>query len=198
LPEHLQAYYNKWLRNINEKNSITQAIKKVKDLERKSRDPERSVGAPPVPQRQIPVPEYELLGRAEIPDFASISTSEYHEITPEDCSGAGPSSGNTYLQQPSTCSMTPIINPGPSRLSDTALGKCRADDSITADGPRKKAHNRTCQKCGQQQCAGASNRKYCKDSCQDCGKKECHGWNSQHPRKTCAVGWGLHHKELKL
>jgi hypothetical protein len=186
---------------VNEKNSITQAITKVKALQHKSRNPERSVGAPPTLQRQIPVPVYELSGRAEIPEPAFIPTQEYHSIIPEDHSEAEPSSGNTYLQRSSTDtsviqtdSVMPIMNPG---LSDTALGKRRADDSIT-DGPSKKARSRTCQKCGQQQCAGAANRKYCKNSCQDCGKMECRGRNSQHPRKTCAVGWGLHHKELKL
>jgi hypothetical protein len=145
---------------------------------------------------------YELSGHAETPDLASVSTLEYYGIIPEDYNGAEPSSGNTDLQQSSTSviqtdSMAPIINPGPSRLSDTALGKCRVDDSIT-DGPRKKSCKHTCQKCGQQQCGGAANQKYCQNSCQDCGEKGCCGQNSQHPRKTCAVGWGLHHKELKL
>ena len=158
--------------------------------------------APPAPQQQIPVPVYELSGHAETPDLASVSTPEYYGIIPEDYNGAKPSSGNTDLQQSSTSviqtdSMAPIINPGPSRLSDTALGKRRVDDSIT-DGPRKKSCKHTCQKCGQQQCGGAANQKYCQNSCQDCGEKGCCGQNSQHPRKTCAVGWGLYHKELKL
>ena len=140
--------------------------------------------APPAPQQQIPVPVYELSGHAETPDLASVSTPEYYGIIPEDYNGAKPSSGNTDLQQSSTSviqtdSMAPIINPGPSRLSDTALGKRRVDDSIT-DGPRKKSCKHTCQKCGQQQCGGAANQKYCQNSCQDCGEKGCCGQNSQH------------------
>ena len=79
---------------MNEKNSITQAITKVKALQHKSRNPERSVGAPPTLQRQIPVPVYELSGRVGIPEPVFIPTSsdlEYHSIIPEDHSEAEPS-----------------------------------------------------------------------------------------------------------
>jgi hypothetical protein len=42
LPEHLQAYYNKWLCNVNEKKSISQALTKVKALQQKHCNPERA------------------------------------------------------------------------------------------------------------------------------------------------------------
>jgi hypothetical protein len=119
---------------------------------------------------------------------------------PEEPSEAGSADNNQHqlsisaFQTPGAAS---TMNAEPARSSDTALGKCKADAPIN-DGPEKKSRSCTCQKCSQKQCGGGANRKFCKNPCQDCGEMGCHGRNSQHPRKTCAVGWGFHHKELKL
>jgi hypothetical protein len=39
LAEHLQAYYNKWHHNINEKNSVPQSVTKIKAIEWKKPKP---------------------------------------------------------------------------------------------------------------------------------------------------------------
>jgi len=83
-----------------------------------------------------------------------------------------------------------LSQPGPSS------NKHKASFPPDSEQPPKK-RQRKCQKCGIPTCGGRATRMYCKNPCQDCGKMECHGRNSQHPKKTCLVGWGFHHKNLK-
>lgn len=197
LAEHLQAYHNKWLRNVNEKNSISQAITKVKALERRHRNPERSVAAPPALHHQIPAIPYELSGQiAQPPD---VFMSDYDPIIVGEHVEAGPSSStrNTGSHQSPVPAVPAAPSPQPSSLPSETSKKRKGDSSLNDKHPQK-CRRRTCQKCGMQECAGGANRKYCKNPCQDCGKIECHGRNSQHPKKPCTVGWGLHHKKLKL
>jgi len=79
LAEHLQAHHHKWLRNVNEKSSLSQAIIKVKALEHKYHSSERSAAAPPVLHQQIPITPYELSG--QVAHSSSNVVSEYHPIT---------------------------------------------------------------------------------------------------------------------
>ena len=51
--------------------------------------------------------------------------------------------------------------------------------------PRKK---RTCPKCGDPNCKGASRRSYCNNQCQDCRQRDCERRNSKHPGKDCVAG----------
>ena len=46
----------KWLRNVNEKASVAQAIAQVKALERKNRSSERAIGAPVISTATVPIP----------------------------------------------------------------------------------------------------------------------------------------------
>jgi hypothetical protein len=87
-----------------------------------------------------------------------------------------------------------VSEPGPSNASHSPKRKA---DAASDNQSSHKVSKRTCQKCGNQDCSGRASRRWCKGACQDCGKVECQGRNSQHPKKTCAVGWDFHHKKLK-
>jgi hypothetical protein len=186
LLEHLQAYYNKWLRNVNEKNSISQAVNKVKALHRKHRNPERSIAAPPALQHHVPVSQPQLCGL--LPQPPTIEIPQYQAFTYD--TAESPEAGNN-LPNSSThtiSSVTPVQTDtgplaGPS--SEAHSHKRKATTSLSG-GPTRK---RTCQKCGNANCGGASQRTFCQNACQDCGKMECRGRNSQHPLKDCQQGW---------
>jgi hypothetical protein len=195
LPEHLQAYYNKWLRNVNEKNSISQALTKVKALQRKHRNPERSIAAPPALQYNVPISQPQLQGR--LSQAPTVEISQYQALTYDILEssdiGSGPPSSSTHtipsgtpVQRTDTRTLV-----GPS--SESHSHKRKATISLS-EAPTRK---RTCQKCGNANCPGASRRTLCQNACQDCGSRECVGHNSQHPQKDCQQGWQLHHKHIK-
>jgi len=192
LAEHLQAYYNKWCRYINEKNSVSHAIVKLKALTRKYRNPERSAAAPPVPQSEMPGPMKDIQGGHLEPHVNTVSEFvDYQPIVFEDSSSL-----NTQPSVPQSSHRvdTASIQQGLS-VSASKKSKRKADSVLESDRARKI---RTCQKCGKLGCSGSASRLHCKNPCQDCGKMECKGRNSQHPRKDCQTGWNLCHKTLKM
>src|SRR5436305_12433301 len=139
----------------------------VKALEHKYHNPERSAVAPAVLQWQIPVAPHELSGQlaqlspASLSDYHSVMIDE-HEVLP-----------STSSQNVSIVSGSHSSYPGPS-ISRHPSNKHQEDSSLENIQSRK-TRKRTCQKCGDQNCAGASIRKYCIKPCQDCGKTECRG-----------------------
>lgn len=180
---------------MNEKNSISQALTKVKALQRKHRNPERSLAAPPVLQFHVPISQPQLQGllsqppTIEIPQYQAVT---YDPVESPDASNNLPSSSTHTIP-----SVTPVQRTdtrplaGPS--SQAQSHKRKATTSLSG-GPTRK---RTCQKCGNPNCSGASRRILCQNACQDCGNMQCRGRNSQHPLKDCQQGWQLHHKNIK-
>jgi hypothetical protein len=184
LAEHLQAYRHKWLRNINEKSSLSQAIVKVKALEQKYRSSERSVAAPPVLQQHIPITPYELSGQVSQSSFAV--GSEYDSIIVDEHENITSCSSSSIVHHFPLLDTSHISDAGPSNQPRTSSKKRKPDDSLNSQQAAKKSRQeRTCQKCGSQNCAGKGSRKYCKNPCQDCGDVDCSGRNSQHPKKLC-------------
>ena len=102
--EHLQIYHRKWLCNVNEKVSLSQAITKVKGLERKFHNPERSAAAPAALQRQIPAIPHELSGHTLQP--ASVFMSQCHPVIFDDNDGM-PSSSSQNIQNSSVSAVLP-------------------------------------------------------------------------------------------
>jgi hypothetical protein len=202
LAEHLQAYHNKWLRNVNEKNSVAQALTKIKALQDKCQNPERSAAAPTALQHQVPIHQHELLGQVAQPHL--VLMSEYQPVVfeehvePHNVLDNSHEGSQHHPSSPSAI-LANVCGSGlePPRTLGAASKKCKGDTSLHNEQPQKFRHC-TCQKCGKQECAGGANRKYCTSPCQDCGKMECKGRNSHHPKKSCEFGWKHYHQKLKL
>lgn len=180
---------------MNEKNSISQALTKVKALQRKHRNPERSIAAPPALQYNVPMFQPQLQGGLSQPPTIEISQYQsltYNTLESSDIGSSLPSSSTHTIP-----SVTPVQRTDSETLagssSETHSHKRKAAISLSGAPTRK----RTCQKCGNANCPGASRRKLCQNACQDCGSKKCVGRNSQHPQKDCQQGWQLHHKQIK-
>ena len=179
---------------------MSQAITKVKALELRHRNPERSAAAPPALQLHIPITPHEPSGQVAQSPFASLSG--YQPITLDEHDNQLNSSSSTIMQHQSHVSATldtlHIPGAGTSGHLKPSSNEHKGDAPTNREqAPKKPRQQRTCQKCGIPNCEGSATRKYCKNPCQDCGKTECHGRNSQHPRKACTVGWDFHHKKLK-
>ncbi len=167
-------------------------ITKVKALEKKYQSTERSIAAPPALHHQTPIIQYQLSGQN---NHVAPLEPEYHIVTFEEPGNLTNSSSEQICHlQAQTHEQN--LEPGPSN-QPRLLSKKRKRNVALDDIQPQKTSKRTCQKCGNKDCAGSSKRKFCKQACQDCGKMECRGRNSQHPKKTCAVGWNLYYKELK-
>ena len=148
----------------------------------------------------IPFPELS----ARLPHSLPAPALEYQSITfhepnePEEVLMS--SSRNMDHRQHSESTAVTEVHSSGAGLTHSAsitLGKHGRDDSTEDDPQPEKCCHHLCQKCGKVDCADGASRKYCKYPCQDCGKHECHGRNSQHPKKSCSIGWQLHHKVLK-
>ena len=178
---------------------MSNVITKIKALERKHRNSQWSAAVPPALQQQIPIIAYELAGQIALPSSDLMST--YQSITVDEYENPPSSSSRHSLQHrnpaPTILNTSHASDAGLSNEQRLPSKKRKGDASLSIEQAQKKSRQRTCQKCGNAECAGGSSRKYCKNSCQDCGKMECHGRNSQHPMKPCTVGWNFHHKELK-
>jgi hypothetical protein len=180
---------------VNEKNSISQALTKLKALQWKHRNPERSIAASPALHHNVPVSQPQLQGQLSQPPTIEISCYQaltYDILESPDIGNSLPSSSTHVIP-----SVTPVQRTGTGPLvgpsSGTQSHKRKATTSLSGAPARK----RTCQKCGNANCPGASRRTLCQSACQDCGSRECPGRNSQHPQKDCQQGWQLHHKHIK-
>lgn len=177
---------------MNEKNSVSQALDKVKALQRKHRNPERSIAAPPALHHSVPISQPPLQGllseppTIEIPQYQALM---YNSEEPPDA-GHNPPSPSTI---PSV-HLNQRTDTRPLASSSRAHSHKRKATTSLAGAPTRK---RKCQKCGNANCKGASRRELCLNACQDCGDMQCRGRNSQHPSKSCQQGWQLHHKNIK-
>jgi hypothetical protein len=170
------------------------------------RNTERSEVAPPVLQREVPATPVRLQGELPPPP---VFTSQYNPEIPEyDEPYPDPPDHQQPVNLPISIPLPPT-QPSSSTVHDVRSPLTEPGPSSASSGPshkRKKGpeertskkKRRTCQKCAQVGCSGASSRKYCKNPCQDCSKSNCRGRNSQHPSKTCEEGWDYHHKEMKF
>ncbi|KAF7971123.1 hypothetical protein HWV62_21994, partial [Athelia sp. TMB] len=83
LVEHLQAYYNKWKKNVNEKNSLAQMLSRIRELEQKYRHTARSAGAPAVLDREPEVLGALLGGLPDIPPLIDYQDQpDLHHTSP--------------------------------------------------------------------------------------------------------------------
>ena len=168
----------------------------MKALQRKHRNPERSIAAPPVLQQQVPIPQPQLRGLLSQPP--TIEMPQYQAFTYGTAESPGPDAWND-LPSSSTHtipSTTPVqsTDTGPLAGPSSEAQSHKRKATSPGRGPTRK---RTCQKCGNANCSGASRRTFCRNACQDCGNMQCRGRNSQHPQKDCQQGWQLHHKTIK-
>lgn len=83
LVEHLQAYYRKWKKNVNEKKSLSQVLAKVRELEDRYCHATRSAAAPTVLEREGEVAGG-LAGRLQPAPSQLIETQDQHELGPDD------------------------------------------------------------------------------------------------------------------
>jgi hypothetical protein len=166
-------------------------------MQRKHRNPERSHAAPPALQYRVPIPQPHLQGLLSQPP--AVEGSQYQAIMhdAEELPDASydynaPSSSAHPIPSTHTTQILDAI-PSVGSSSQAQSRKRKATNSLSGAPTRK----RTCQKCGNANCSGASRRSLCPNACQDCGNKQCRGRNSQHPLKNCQEGWQLHHKNIK-
>lgn len=197
LAEHLQSYYTKWKKNINEKNSISQVVTKVRALENKHRNTARSLGAPAVMHLDTPIPNNRLQGQN--PSQPLVSSSLYQAIVPR---SSWPAADISALAEPSTIhthtdfNMNTHFPPHMFDADEDTFGAGEDASGATIAPKRKRTLNdngeprkkRTCPKCGDPNCKGAGRMSYCDNQCQDCGQRDCEGRNSKHPGKDCAAG----------
>ena len=118
---------------------------------------------------------YMVMTRAD--PSTTFWTSKTREYGSELLTSALVSSLNHHLPFLST---SHISDAGPSNQPRASSKKHKPDDSLDSQQASKKSRQeRTCQKCGSQNCAGKASRKYCKRPCQDCEDVDCSGRNSQ-------------------
>ncbi|KAF8218605.1 hypothetical protein L208DRAFT_1463057 [Tricholoma matsutake] len=79
----IAAYFSKWHRNVNEKNSIAQSITKVKAVERINRNPKRSTAAPRIPYNPVPIPHTHAELQGQLPQHPHIDISQYLAVVPD-------------------------------------------------------------------------------------------------------------------
>jgi hypothetical protein len=210
LVEHLQAYHAKWKRNVNEKNSVAQVATKVRALEKKYRNAERSSAAPAIVERDI-TSKPKHLGR--LPETAQPAESQYQLIMfhtgPPNPSVCPPLTFNEALHRPQSNPDTlQYINtefvPNTTHQMDTSKTTVAGPSSSrkrkrgSSEKLEKARKIRTCRKCGLSGCKGSSRVEYCPKPCRDCAKTECKGRNSKHPEKDCQVGWSFYHSKPKV
>jgi len=149
LAEHLHAYHRKWLRNVNEKSSLSQAIIKVKALEHKFRSSERSAAAPPALHQQIPITPYELSG--QVAHSSSTGVSEYHPITFGELENPPSSSSRNIVHHNSPFlaihDTSHTSDAGPSNQPRRSSQKRKSDDSLNSQQASKKSQQECVRKC---------------------------------------------------
>lgn len=204
-------------------------LTEIKALERQNRNPERSIGAPVMQYKVVPLAQHVLQGLQQTSNETSdsiynfrLTTADVHQHQhTQHHIGTSHSVSRTIAGQSLASNDFPMqsnnddlvmqdieyqddappendINLVAETESTQTLAlshKRKAKD--TSSQVSKRSRKRTCQKCGQDGCGGASRRDFCKNTCQDCGEKNCKGRNSQHPNKSCRMGWQLHHKQIK-
>lgn len=194
------------MKNVNEKNSVAQVAVKVRSLEKKYRNVDRSSNAPAISQRDIGAAQPQLKGRRLTSQQLQTPQSLYQPSIPIPRLLPDPTPSQALPRPPTLHDAlhNPIWNASssledlvPAPLSpplDTAASdssSLKRKQSAIDEGNNKSRKSRTCRKCCLPDCKGSSRVEYCANPCQDCHQVECRGRNSRHPHKDCVEGWKL-------
>ena len=147
------------------------------------RDPQRSLQAPPVPQRSLQ-PLVVSQGFRTLPSLPPAPfqqpTSHYESMQ---MTGPIPQAGqhaDQGLIRATQGTRSSLYN---------QLSSDRAWATMAKPPAVKQRKGRTCIKCADENCKGKKEAKLCPNVCRDCKKRMCKGRNSKAPTRTCDKAW---------
>ncbi|KAJ7099008.1 hypothetical protein C8R44DRAFT_748066 [Mycena epipterygia] len=192
--EHLKGYYADWKTNVGIKQSMSVTAPNQTPLLTKLRHPDRSLQAPPVPQKPLQplvvtkgfLPLSQPLW--QLPPTPSLSAEPDSQISPFYFMPM-PGPVETPMQNSTSHLITATHDHSSMHQNMLQLSKNRAQATFPKKAVKKQRKGRTCAKCAQEDCDGKKAASLCHNPCRHCKKHSCRGRNSKTPNKVCTDAW---------